>query len=497
MGIVIRQSIKATIVNYVGAFIGFLTTMFVVTKYLLPEEIGLTKVIYEVAALVSGFAQLGITSSAMRFFPYFKDPKKKHNGFFFYLLVVPSVGSAIFVTLFCLLKEPIVSFFAAKSSLFVEYFNWVIPLIIFLTFWLVWETYANILMRIVVPKFIREIGVRVALLAIYLLYTFRYLDLTGLVTGFVAVYGLAMVANLFYISRITSVSLKHDFAYIDRKLLIKIGKYTSFLVIAALSGNIINQLDIFMVSSELGLNHAGIYTIALYMAAVIEIPARSITAISSPLAAAALKEGRFDEANRLYKKVALHQFIAGSFLFLLIWINIDTIFRIIPNGEVYKAGKWVVFFLGMSRLVSLTLSFGGTLISFSRYYYWGLYFTCFLTALTITSNYLLIPYLGMSGAAVATLVTCVVSYSFQQWIVLRKLKGNPYSLAMLKHLLLILSLWGLNRLLPHIGNPYGDGVYRTIFMAAVWFVLFYRLKISPEFCELVNRFLPGRFKGKK
>lgn len=32
MGVVIRQSIKATVINYIGAFIGFITTMFVVTK---------------------------------------------------------------------------------------------------------------------------------------------------------------------------------------------------------------------------------------------------------------------------------------------------------------------------------------------------------------------------------------------------------------------------------------------------------------------------------
>lgn len=489
MGIVIRQSIKATVINYIGAFIGFLTTMFVVTKFLKPEEIGLTKVIYEVAALIAGFAQLGTSASAMRFFPYFKDPKRDHNGFFFYLLLIPSVGSIIFISLFWLLKGAVISFFEAESSLFVEYYNWVIPLIGFLTFWIVWETYANVLMKIVIPKFIREVGIRVMLLVIYFLYSFRYLNLTGLVTGFVAVYGMAMLANLFYVSRITSVSLKHNFAYIDRELLIKIGKYTAFLLVAALSGNIINQLDIFMVSSKLGLNYAGIYTIALYMAAVIEIPARSITAISSPLAAEALKEGHFDEANRLYKKVALHQFLAGSTLFLLIWINIDTIFLVIPNGEIYKTGKWVVLFLGLARLVSLTLSFGGTLISFSRYYYWGLYFTCFLVVLTIVSNYLLIPYLGMSGAAIATLVTCVVSYSFQQWIVLKKLRGNPYSLGMLKQLLVILVLWGLNQLLPHIDIPYWDGAYRTVFVVVVWFMLTYYFKISEEFRVLMDKYV--------
>ena len=200
MGVVIRQSIKATVINYIGAFIGFITTMFVVTKFLLPEEIGLTKVIYEAAALISGLAQLGTSASAMRFFPYFKNLQNNNNGFFFYLLLMPSIGAVIFIAVFLLLKGPIVDFFVQKSPLFVEYAGWVIPLTLFLLFWAVFETYSNLLMRIVIPKFIREIAVRVMLLVVYLLFAFRYFDLTGLVTGFVLVYGLAAMHFFLYIT---------------------------------------------------------------------------------------------------------------------------------------------------------------------------------------------------------------------------------------------------------------------------------------------------------
>lgn len=490
MGIIIRQSIKATIFNYVGAFIGFLTTFFVVTKFLEPQVIGLTKVIYEVAILVAGFAQLGTSASAMRFFPYFKDPGKNHNGFFFYLMFMPAAGSVIFITLFLLLKSYVIDFFAEKSILFVDYFNWVIPLIVFLTFWGVLETYSNILLRIVVPKFIKEIGIRLMFLLIYLLYAFGYLSLTGLVTSYVLVYGIAMAAVFFYVSRITSVSFRHNIAFIDRTLAGKIGRYTLFLIIGALSGNIISQLDTFMVSSQLGLGYAGIYTISSYMAGVIEMPARSITSISSPLAAAALKEGDLEKANELYKKVSLHQLMAGSILFLLIWINIDNIFAILPNGQIYQTGKWVVFFIAMSKLVSMTLSFGGTLVSFSRYYYWGLYFTFFLTALTITTNYFFIPLWGIAGAAGATLLTCVISYSFQQWIVLKKIKGNPYSWNTLKLLLVALLLLGVNRLLPFwTENPYIDTVYRAFFIGSCWLILVYKLRISEELCQLLRKML--------
>lgn len=487
MGVIIRQSIKATIVNYVGAFIGFVTTMFIVTKFLKPEEIGLTKVLYEAAFFIAGLAQLGTSASAMRFFPYFKDPEKKHHGFFFYLMLMPAVGAVIFLGLFFLLKEPIIDFFARKSPLFVEYSSWVPPLALFLLFWAVLEVYSNLLMRIVVPKFIREVGVRVMLLTVYLLYAFRLLNLTGLVIGCVCVYGMAMLCTFVYVSHIGTISMKHDFAFIGRDLRKKILRYTLFLIVGALGGNVIAQLDLFMVSSEMGLDYAGIYTVAFYMAAVIEMPARSILAISSPLAASALKEGDFGKANELYKKVSLHQLMAGSFLFLIIWINIDNIFDIIPNGGVYEAGKWVVFFIGLSKLVAITLNFGGTLISFSRYYYWGLYFTFFLTALTIYSNSLLIPRLGITGAAVASFITCLISYSWQQWIVLRKVKGNPYDVAMLKQIGVVVLLFGVNCLLPAWKvSPILDGCYRSLVIGVLWLVLIYRWRVSMEINKLFD-----------
>ncbi|WP_251621078.1 lipopolysaccharide biosynthesis protein [Odoribacter lunatus] len=488
MGVIIRQSIKATVFNYIGAFIGFLTTFFILTKYVEPEVIGLTKVMYEVAALVAGFAQLGTSASAMRFFPYFRNPENNHNGFFFYLMLMPAIGSAVFIGLFFLLKGLIIDFFAKKSPLFVEYSSWVVPLTLFLLFWTVLEVYSNLLMRIVVPKFIREVGVRVMLLVVYMFYAFRLLDLAGLVTGCVCVYGMAMLCTFVYVSHIGTISMKHNFAFIDRDLRKKILYYTLFLIVGAFGGSIMAQLDLFMVSSKMGLDYAGVYTVAFYMAAVIEMPARSILAISSPLAAAALKEGDFVKANELYKKVSLHQLIAGSSLFLMIWINIDNIFDIIPNGDVYETGKWVVFFIGLSKLVAITLNFGGTLISFSRYYYWGLYFTFFLTALTIYTNYLLIPRFGITGAAVASFITCLISYLWQQWIVLKKVKGNPYDVAMLKQIGMVVLLFGVNHILPVWKiSPILDGCYRSLVIGAFWSVLIHRLRVSEELNRLIGK----------
>lgn len=490
MGVVIRQSIKATVFNYIGAFIGFLTTFFILTKFLQPEVIGLTKVMYEVAALVAGFAQLGISASAMRFFPYFQNSNNGHNGFFFYLMLVPAIGSILFIGVFLLLKSQVIDFFIDKSALLVDYYYWIIPLILFLTFGTVVETYINILMKIVVPKFIKEIGIRVMLLAVYFCYALGWINLTGLVTGFVLIYGCAMLAYMYYVSMITPLSFKHDNSFIDKNLRRDILRYTLVLIIGAVGGNIIPQLDIFMVSSNMGLEYAGIYTIAMYMGVVIELPSRSITAISKPLAANALKEGNMERANQLYRQVALHQLMISSTLFLLIWINIDNIFDILPNGEVYEAGKWVVFFIAMARILVTTLEFGGVLISFSKYYYWGLYITFFLTVLTVFTNSVFIPRWGISGAAMATFLTCMVSYSFQQWIVLRKVKGNPYSVGILKQVLLVGVLFLVNEFLPRWSdNPFVDGIYRTVPIGICWIASTYFLHTSESVNGLIYKII--------
>ena len=76
MGIVERQSIKGTLVSYAGAFIGFLTTFLIITEFLTPKEVGLTRNIVEAATLISSFALLGLNSSAFRFYPYFHRAEK-------------------------------------------------------------------------------------------------------------------------------------------------------------------------------------------------------------------------------------------------------------------------------------------------------------------------------------------------------------------------------------------------------------------------------------
>lgn len=446
MGVIIRQSVKGTLVNYLGVAIGFITTFFVLTHYLTAEEIGLTRVLVDAATLFVGFAQLGTSSSVIRFYPYFRDEEAKDHGFFFWSVVVPFVGFLLFLIVFFAFKQPIIRVFSDKSPLFVNYFRFIIPLSFFMLYQAVFEANANVLMRIVVPKFIREVGIRVCLLVIYLLYGSHHISLDGLVIGFCITYFLAALTDLFYLFSLHKVSFKPDFKYITKSLRRNFLLYTLFLVLAALAGTITPLLNSFFVSAKMGLAYTGIFAIANYIATVIEIPNRSLNAIVQPNLSQAVKDDDWAGANQLCKSVSLHQLLSSTFIFLLIWINIDVIFQILPNGASYEAGKSVVFILGLARLSNSTFSIAASPLGYSKYYYLSLVFTLLLTVSAIALNVWLIPKIGMNGAALASLLAYFIYFLFMLVLVKWKLKISIFSWAQLKVVAIIVALFLVNLL---------------------------------------------------
>ena len=485
MGIIIRQSIKGTLVNYAGTFIGFLTTMIVATRWLTDAEIGLTRVLFEAATLLACLAQSGITSSAVRFFPRFKHRDRHHGGFLFYLVLVPSVGALVVIPLYLLSRGAIVDYFQARSSLFSAHVDWVLPLMLFLVYTGVFEIYANLLMRIVIPRFIREVVTRLLIVIVYLLHGFHVIGITGFVAGYVLVYCVAMALHYWYLSWITPLSLAR--VPVPRTTCREYGSYTAFLMIGLIGNAIAGRADLFMVSGMIGLASGGVYTIAFFMAAIIELPSRSITAIATPIAAEALQAGDLAAANTLYRKVSLHQLVAGGLIFLLLWANIDNVYDVIPNGDTFRAGKWVVFYIGLSRLIILFFGFGYPLLSFSRYYRRVLFLTPIVAGVTILANYLLIPLLGIEGSALSALLAIVISYSVQQWLVFTKLKGNPYTRETFRLLLLLAALFALNTILPSLDNPWADAAARTIFLGGTSAAAIYFIHLSPEIDDIARR----------
>ena len=507
MGIIARQSIKGTIVTYLGVFVGFLTTFFVLTRFLTTEEIGLARVLIDTGTLFIGLAQMGTSSSIIRFFPYFKhsfecearsfDYEAKgrsfdsFNGFYFWTVIIPLFGFALLTFFYWLLHDSIAAVFAEKSALFVNYYYAVLPLAFFMLYQTIFETNANVLMRIVFPRAVRELFLRLFLLAAYLLYAFRVVSMDGFIILLCSAYGLAALMNIIYLFAYGHVSLRPDFHFVTASLARKYLFYTLFQITAAVATVLAPFISSYYITATMGLKYTGIFAIATYIATMVAIPNRSLNAIANPQLAQTTKDNDHQGLSTLLKQVSNNSFLIGAFILSAIWLNIDLIFLILPNGSTYAVAKYVVLFLALSQLTIATFNATISVLNFSRYYYLSLLYSFVLTVSAIVFNNSLIPHFGMNGAALANLLSYILYFALMLLTLAFCLRLNPFTSAHLKTLLLTVLLLAAGYAIDNIGpiSPIGLIIFKNIlWFLALWIA--YRWRISPE----INQTLRERLK---
>ena len=486
MGVIAKQSIRGTIVTYLGIAVGVVTTFFVLTRFLTTEEIGLARVLIDAATLFIGLAQLGTNASIIRFYPYFKEKESaEDHGFFFWALVVPFIGFVLFAAVYWACRVPLGAWFGDKSPLFVEYYYAVLPLAFFMLYQTICESTCNVLMHIVVPRAVRELVVRVGLLVLYLLYAFRVLSLDGFVVGLCVNYALASLINLCYFFSLQRINLRPDWTFLraNTALVRRYLIYTGFLIISALTTVLAPTLSSFFVTAKMGLDSTGIFAIATYMAVLVSVPNRSVSAIASPQLARAIKENNREECARLIQQVTRNMLLIGGFILLTIWLNIDLIFHILPNGATFATAKNVVLILGVSQLILGTFTICLTALNYSRYYAFSLLLSLILTVSALMLNNYLVPRWQMEGAALSNLL----SYGLYYILIIATVAPLCHMHVVDKRwayiLLLLIALFVLNGLwqayLPAM-NIWLDSFVRSLVLIGGGLFIAYKAELSPE-----------------
>ena len=192
MGIIIRQSIKNSVVTYVGVAIGTLNVLFLYNKFLTTEQLGLYTALTSFPLVFAGFAHLGTPHVGVRFFNHFADSEQKHNGFFGYILLAPFVGFVTFLLIYIGLKPSFEAAYTKNSPLLINYY-WTFPVItFFLIYQTILETYSKVHLRIVVPAIVREIFLKATNSILALLFGFQYITFNQLILGIILAYFLAV-----------------------------------------------------------------------------------------------------------------------------------------------------------------------------------------------------------------------------------------------------------------------------------------------------------------
>ena len=98
-----------------------------------------------------------------------------------------------------------------------------------------------------------------------------------------------------------------------------------------------------------------------------------------------------------------------------------------PNGEEFSQGYWVVVLVGLAKLVDMSTGSNNEIINMSEYYRFNMLMMLGLAGLAVTTNWLLIPRMGMEGAALATLLTIVVFNAAKLIFIYYKYRLLPFT----------------------------------------------------------------------
>ena len=489
MGLVIRQSFYSTIISYIGVVIGYVNLLYLYPKFMQPEQVGLLRTIQDAAILFTPFAQFGLAQTIVRYFPRMVKDQNTSGSFISLMLALSVGGFAIFFIAFKIFETSLLSYFESNAQEIINYASLVLWLTLILLLIAVLEAYSRSLLKTIFPNLLREIVARLLLAILIILYFQGYLDYHQFIIGTVIAYLLCLAALLLYLWLGGHLKLTTQFKQLDSAKFPELIQY-SLLSFAGTAGLIIiGKVDSLMISGMIGLAANAVYTTAFYMATVIEVPKRALSQVAMPLIARAFEKNDMKDIATIYRKTSINQFIIGTLLIIGVWINLDSIFQLMPRNEIYEAGRWVVIIIGLGKLADMLFGPSSEIIVLSKYYKFNIILILSLAVVVIISNNLLIPLYGINGAAIGSALALVLFNAAKCIFIYIRLKMQPFDFATLKVILIGTAAFSLNLVIPKQANLFFDVVLRSGIITIFYSTLILFSKASPDGNSLLKRII--------
>jgi O-antigen/teichoic acid export membrane protein len=491
MGVVIRQSIKGTVWNYLGVLLGAANIMWVFPYYLTPEEIGIYRVVIDLGTLFAIFAGLGTSNIADRFYVKVEDARR--SGFIAYIALLAMVGFVLFALVYFFFDDVFYQLFSKNAQVLKSYKLYVLVLTGMFVFMNGYDSIFRVRLNIVATVFSREVFLRLVILVLTVAVGMGILSFQGMMSWVMASYVFTVVLlGCWYYYRFMRASAFVAY-WPNRKVFRDIMSYAMVILVGGGSSVLISRIDVLMIAAMMsnGLEKVAVYALGFFIASVIEIPRRSISQIATPLIAQAWHHHDLDYIDDIYKRSAINQLIVGGSIFMLIWISIDDLIAIIPQSHLYVECKQVVLWVGIARMLNMVTGLSGEIILQSKYYLFNMVSVFILVILITLFNFLFIPTMGIEGAALGTGLAILIYNALKTGFMYFKLDMMPFSWAVVK-----VSVVGVFVYLPFLYWPgLGSGVLLTVMSIALksalylllCFPVLYFLGVSKEMNKLIDK----------
>lgn len=473
MGIVQSQSIKNTIITFLGFGIGAINALFFYTHFLGKLHYGIVTTVLSGANIMMPIMAFGAQSTLIRFFSSYKEQKERDEFLTFILFLPLALIIPVGLGFYIFYNQISHAWIAENPEL--RPFFWLIPLIgLFMAYFEVFYAWAKVHMKSVTGNFISEVLVRMIIMFLLVSVHFGWIDKDT----FVYCAALAYLAQL-VVMKLYAISIKMPvLRFVIPKNIKEIVQYSSFIIVSGGIAVMLVDFDKVMIARYLPVSENALYSVAIFISTVIAVPSRAMTQIVAPITAKLMIENKHGELNELYKKSAINLQVAGGLIMILIFVNIREIYQLIPQD--YSGGILAVFLIGLSKFYDVLLGNNNSIIVNTKYYRTVVLFGIFTVVLMIVLNAVFIPLYGIEGSAFATLVTVAIYNTIKLVFVVRKMDLFPFtnktlqSLGILAVCFLLFYFWDFPfHTIINIGM-------KSILVIALYIYLNFKLRISEE-----------------
>jgi len=182
--------------------------------------------------------------------------------------------------------------------------------------------------------------------------------------------------------------------------------------------------------------------------------------------------------DEVYTKSSLLQLIYGLFIFLIIWLNIDNFFRLLPPD--YSQGKYVVLYLSLARVIDMGTGLNSQVLATSRFWRYDLYSSTVLLALSFPLNFFLIRDFGMIGSGYAELLSIFVFNLIRYLFIWIKFDLQPFTVNTLKAIGVGLAAYFGTVWIPFMIHPIIDIAIRGVLFTVIFGALILVLRVSED-----------------
>ncbi len=474
MNLIARQSLKYSMLSYVGVAIGMLASVF-----LYPYDfayMGQIRFLLSSATALFPFILMGTSAAMVKYFPEFTDIEGQLNLFYLAILTL-IVNSFVVAGIYIFMQSfDIIPYFINDIW---AHFPYILLLSFLLALIQVGSKYVSNFGRIAIPVIYENLFPKIALVLSFCAFVFWGMAEDTALAVFLLIIFVSVFGLFFYLSQFQTLKAQNPLKILkNKKFTQSFYTFSGYSVLGGIGTIMASQIDIVMIREMLSSYSTGIYATMLSIAGLMFIPYYAVNSISGPIISNMIFEKQWQKLKEFYQKVSMNLFFLGSFMFCLMIAGAPSLFELMKNGSELQSVFPILYILGGAAVFDLMTGFNSQIIAYSKYYKFTLLITVVLAFMVISLNYYFIKELelGIIGVAISSGISLFL-----------------FNLSKMVFIGLKFNIWPFHSSFIRITFIFILGIILALFIpetANAWFSLFYK-PLSIIACFFIGNQLLG------